>query len=83
MALTSSDPENINLIQDSFFEAHVELIQTRKLTLEQAGCRQANLMEDIVIRLSANFQHHPNMVNTEPSEDSEPKIAIGTGEILQ
>ena len=44
-----------------FREAHLELTETGKLTIEQAGYGQANLVADIVSRLSAEFNQQANM----------------------
>ena len=45
-----------------FREAHLELTETGELTIEQAGYGQANLVEDIVTRLTAEFNHQANMI---------------------
>ena len=47
-----------------FCEAHLELIETGELTLEESGYGKADLVEDTVIRLSAEFKHQANMVNS-------------------
>jgi hypothetical protein len=55
-----------------FREAHLELTETGELTMEQAGYGQANLVEDIVSRISAEFNHAANMAeqtNLPPSND--------------
>jgi hypothetical protein len=58
-----------------FREAHLELTETGELTMEQAGYGQANLVEDIVSRISAEFNHAANMaeqVNLPPATDDTP-----------
>ena len=65
-----------------FCEAHLEPTKTGELTLEEAGYRQANIVEDIVIQLSSEFNHQENMVNRYPPEDPAPQIA-GTADLLQ
>ena len=57
-----------------FCEAHQKLTKTGELTLKESGYGQANLVEDIVIRLSEEFQHQSNMVNITPPKDPEPPI---------
>ena len=52
------------------------------MTLKEAGYQQANIVEDIVSRLSAEFQHQANMVKIDPPEDPAPPIS-GTAELLQ
>ena len=52
------------------------------MTLEEAGYGQANIVEDIVSRISEEFQHQSNMVNSAPPEDPAPPIA-GTEDLLQ
>ena len=47
MESPSSNPEDIDCIQDKFCEAHLELTETVKLTLEQADYRQDNIVEDL------------------------------------
>jgi hypothetical protein len=54
-----------------FREAHLELTETGELTLEQAGYGQANLVEDIVNRLSIEFNHQANMIG-ETNNDPPP-----------
>ena len=53
-----------------FRTAHLELTETGELTIEQAGYGQANLVEDIVNRLSAEFSHQANMTDNEPPDMS-------------
>ena len=53
------------------------------MNLEQAGYGQANLFEDTMNRLSAEFQHKANMVNSDPPKYPEPPTATGTTEIIQ
>ena len=52
------------------------------MTLEEAGYGQANFVQDIVSRLSKEFQYQANMVNSVPHEDTAPPIA-GKSEFLQ
>jgi uncharacterized phage-associated protein len=54
-----------------FREAHLELTETGELTVEQAGYGQANLVNEIVNRLSAEFNHQANMTSdhTQTSDD--------------
>ena len=63
-------------------EAHLELTKTVELTLGESGYGKANLVEDIVSRLSAEFQYQANMVNGTPPKDPAPPIT-GTIELLQ
>ena len=53
------------------------------MALKQAGYGQTNLMEYIVRRLSAKFQHQANMVNIAPPKYPSPSISTVTAEILQ
>ena len=60
-----------------FRDAHLELTETNELTLEEAGYGQANLVEDIVSRLSAEFLHQANMMNEEHQPPTEaPPAAV-------
>ena len=65
-----------------FWEAHLELTKTGESTLEEAGYEEANIVEDIVSRLSVKFQHQENMVNRYPPQYTGPTIS-GTAELLQ
>ena len=58
------DPSARNWInfKDHFRSAHLELTETGELTLQEVGYGQANLVEDIVSRLSAQFQYQANLV---------------------
>ena len=49
--------------ENHFRLAHLELTETGELTLQEAGNGQANLVEDIVSRLSAQLQHHANLAD--------------------
>ena len=54
--------------------------------MDQVGYDQSNLVEDIVIRLTAEFQHQKNMAKSVSPEDSEPPVpapptATGTAKI--
>ena len=49
--------------ENHFRLAHLELTETGELTLQEAGNRQANLVEDIVSRLSAQLQYHANLAD--------------------
>ena len=69
-------------LKTHFREAHLELNKTGELTLQQAGYHQANLVEDIVSRLTTTFQHEANMVNIVPPEDPSPPTTTGTADIL-
>ena len=53
------------------------------MTLKQAGYGQANIVEDIICRISTEFQHQANMVNSAPPEYPAPQIATGATEIIQ
>ena len=53
------------------------------MTLKQADYGQSNLVEDIENRLSVEFQHQANMVNSAPHEDPATPTATVTAEILQ
>ena len=52
------------------------------MTLKEARWGQENTVEDIVSRLSAEFQHQGNMVNIAPPKDPVPPIS-GMAELLQ
>ena len=52
------------------------------MNLKEAGYGQENTVEDIVIRLFAEFQNQANMVESNPPEDLKPPIA-GMAELLQ
>ena len=47
--------------KNHFCKAHLELTKNEELTLEQADYSQTNIVEDIVICLHTEFQHHENM----------------------
>ena len=51
--------------KDHFRAAHLERTETGELTLQEAGYGQANLVEDIVSRLSAQFQYQANLAAEE------------------
>ena len=61
------DPITRNWInfKDHFRRSHLELTETGELTLQEVGYGQANLVEDIVSRLSAQFQHQANLAAEE------------------
>ena len=65
-----------------FCEAHLELTETIELTLKKFGYGQANLVEDIVSRLSEEFQHQANMVNSAPPDGPAQPITTVNAEIL-
>ena len=52
------------------------------MTLEEYGYGKENLVEDIMSRLSAEFNHRANMVNSAPPEYPAPPIT-GTEDLLQ
>ena len=65
-----------------FREAHLELTETRELTLKESGYGQENIVDGIVSHLSAEFQYQGNMVNSAPPEYPAPQIS-GMAELLQ
>ena len=65
-----------------FRESHIELNETGKLTFGKAGYGQSNIVEDIVSRLSVEFQHQAKMLNSAPTKYPAPPIS-GTAELLQ
>ena len=71
------------MFKTHFLEAHQELTNTGEFTLKQSGYGQANLAVDIVNRLSTEFQHQENMVNSAPLKDPAPTTETGTAEIMQ
>jgi len=61
-----------------FRQAHAELKETGELTMEAAGYGQANMVmvDDIVTRLTAEFNHQANLAfGPPPSEPPAPPLA--------
>ena len=61
--------------KDHFRTAHLELQETGELTLHEAGYGNANLVEDIVARLTNELNHRANIVHEEPPVVPAPEPA--------
>jgi hypothetical protein len=61
--------------KDHFRTVHLELQETGELTLHEAGYGNANLVEDIVARLTNELNHRANIVHEEPPVVPAPEPA--------
>ena len=59
--------------KEHFSQAHDELQETEDLTLQNAGYGNANLVDEIVSRVTTDIQHHLNIIQGPPPQEETPE----------